>query len=107
MLEVLLLREDHPCSPAGDPQGKPEIPASGDSAKSLTASSCAAPTMSVARCHRSRRSRSAPANWPHFSSAARCSRTATAYCLRAVKVTEAVGNRGRTPLHRQISSNPA
>ncbi|MFZ0041840.1 MAG: hypothetical protein WAK93_11075 [Solirubrobacteraceae bacterium] len=27
----------------------------------------------------------------------------TAYCLRAINVIEAAGNRGRTPLHRQIS----
>jgi hypothetical protein len=28
----------------------------------------------------------------------------TAYCLRAVKIIEAAGKRGRTPLHRQIAS---
>ena len=28
----------------------------------------------------------------------------TAYCLRAVNIIEAAGKRGRTPLHRQVSS---
>ena len=28
----------------------------------------------------------------------------TAYCLRAVKIIEAAGKRGRTPLHRRVSS---
>jgi hypothetical protein len=28
----------------------------------------------------------------------------TAYCLRAVNIIEAAGERGRTPLHRQVSS---